>query len=566
MKTTDKWPVGKEQPAWFERLNDDVLRLVLADLSLDDTNHLFNVVEVSKRLYFLAMPLLYRDTTLDLARSTHQRLLRRLTRPGAQLPHAIRIIRLKGTSKQTPVQLLDLYVFFGSLTDIREFHWHGTLSIPHRFLEVLSCRHPTAEIYIDAQSIKLGVADTTPTLACTVFTHLAGTQLREFTYTPIDAAQMYGGFKLHLIQMLKRCHTLRALTISWTGDEYRDFPEVLAEVRQGPFTKLRELRFLTPARNGVALFTAGEVSLLRAHGCWDLLETLSLEHVSLLPHFLTTYSKLRNLWLYHVDQTSWNVIESWLDENNYSFENLANLQFFGIATTGSNVVQSMVPWAIVRRAPKVTTMLLHRAYYNPSSYLASNALTVSDVEQLRTSCPGLTYMSFDIAVRGKWPTLKNNILHELAQFPEAIEVELYLHMNLTLLSEIGLNRFKCRRAFNRVLHERRQLGLPCDSRFQIGFKVVRPLNRLRGNSVVPDYNYSLNKAGEVQVWRQNSTKLRETLHSMGLKDLMGRVTSSCTRLVGWGRGGYTAQLKRQEINNQGLAGFSADSMLYDLLT
>ena len=116
------------------------------------------------------------------------------------------------------------------------------------------------------------------------------------------------------------------------------------------------------------------------------------------------------------------------------------------------------------------------------------APSAHDVEQLRTLCPGLTFISIDIAMKGKWLKWPYDVLDQLVRFRETVEVELSLHMDL--VPRIAFNRLNCRKAFKYIRCERRRLGMPCNDDFQIGFKVVGS-RRGKLDSTLPDYNFWL---------------------------------------------------------------------------
>lgn len=100
------------RPGLFDKLIDDVLRLVIQEISVvEGKAGLLNVCLVSRHLYLRTVPHLYREILFDLTKASHRRLLERLAIANSQTAAVIRVLGISGSGVLGPYSISYHQVF-----------------------------------------------------------------------------------------------------------------------------------------------------------------------------------------------------------------------------------------------------------------------------------------------------------------------------------------------------------------------------------------------------------------------------------------------------------------------
>lgn len=551
----------------LENIIDDVLGLIIEELYNEYSNNdLLNLCLVSRQLYLFTIPYLYRSVRLDFGRASHLRLLQRLVRPGSRLVEKIRILSILGTSRDSAIRLIDLYVLFSRLTYLQQLDWEGCLNIPHFILQTLHDRFPEARLNVDASQSRLGVAGSAPQPLYSVLNSPAGWQLAKFDFSPTCVAQVYANFKRDLVGMLKRNRTLSFLRIyeDQTLYGYKLYPELQRHFRGGTFPPITQLLLSSD------IFTSRELSMWGSRGGWDKLTVLKIHDPERLCAFIGRTPKLHDLMFYSTESFDIDQVEAYLDSMSVEapFGKLRRLWYKDVDNEDSAVQdRRVVPWCMLQRLPEITDLDIHRSRFDYGVPGASlDTPTAEDIRRIRKLCPELQRFRFDVALHGQTADWPFDVLEEIAQFKEPIELQLYLHLQDKFWTRATIHRVKCRAVFKFIVEKRKALGLPCEKPFQIGFKVVRLFEQIRECWNIPDYNIYLNKSGKPELIRYMYWPPKESPEQMSTEDLQKkRKGEFLSRRLGWDRHGYQREIQRRE-RCASTGGNTLDTTLYDSWT
>jgi hypothetical protein len=538
---------------------DDILHLILDEICLDDKDALLSMCLVSRRLYLLTAPYLYRNVKLDFTRPSHVHLVRRLVHPGSRWAARIRVLRITGTQKTTALRLLDLYVLFGRITKLQQLEWKGCLSIPHRILETLSVRFPTARLIVEASKTKLGVSTNAPLPFYNIFNHVAGRQLTFLEFKPVNIKQLYNGIKADFLHMLKRAEALQDLR--WFEDmhDIKEHPEMLDCFQYGSLPRLRNFFLFS-----YTMFTNIELRTWGLRGGWSELTNLTLYDSYQLCTFVGQIPKLEELSFFPVENFAIDRIGACL-QSPPTDAPFGRLRKFSYKDQDSRYRfhrgSVVVPWCMLERMPKLEHLAFDRCRFiwecpGPSLDMA----TAQDICRIRTMFPCLKSLSLDLAIRGviaRWPY---DLLEELALFKEPIEMNLFLHAIDKKKTRAMLHRFKFSKIFRHIVKLRKAQQLPCQPPFQVGFKVIRLWKQYRNQSDHVDWHLWLDEDGD-RNWKRYRTRNDETGEAHGTK-----TTDKVWQWLGLDQQGYSRHPRQREQSASTTTGIHLDTTLWDAWT
>lgn len=108
---------------------------------LDADNDLLNLCQVSRKFYQLATPWLYRDIYVDVSKSSHRRLLRRVSSSGSQLPRHVRSLIIDTIEWGNLQAVFDLGLALAKLVNLDDLAISGAVVFLHCILGTLYHRH-----------------------------------------------------------------------------------------------------------------------------------------------------------------------------------------------------------------------------------------------------------------------------------------------------------------------------------------------------------------------------------------------------------------------------------------
>ncbi|OAL51965.1 hypothetical protein IQ07DRAFT_479634, partial [Pyrenochaeta sp. DS3sAY3a] len=516
---------------------------------------------VSRQLYILTTPYIYRSIHINFTRASSKRALHQLIRPGCRLPEKIHRLSLSGTDKDSTMQLLDLYVLFSRLTCLQELIWEGSFNVPHFILETLSNRFPKARLFIQATELKLGVALDAPQPLHTVLNHPVSGQLTRLDFEPSDIGQVYDGFKQDVIKMLKHNQGLRYFRFHEDFESPREYPELLSHFQSGTFPQPKELLLTTH------MFTCRELSLWAAKGGWSELTFLKLHDPQQLCEFIGKAPKLRELLFFTTNRFDIDDIQAHIDSTSLKspFGTLDRLCYKDTDNWNSAVQdRRVIPWCILESNPQMKELDIHRSrfdYFLPGPDL--DTASGEDIRKIRKLCPNLQKFNLDISLEGRHATWPMDVVEELAHFPEAIEINIYMHLLNDRTALATIHRFTCRKIFRFIVQKRQSLGLPCQPPFIVGFKLVKLFENIHDHWNVNDYDFWLQKNNRLAMFRYRHREPRVDLDEMSIDDLQQRRKQGLLRKLGWDRKGYEREMHRRQ-QGSGEGSPSSSGTLYDL--
>ncbi|KAF1834300.1 hypothetical protein BDW02DRAFT_598307 [Decorospora gaudefroyi] len=547
----------------FERLINDVLTLILEQVT--STQDLRSLSLVSRRLYLHTVPILYRKIDLDLSRSSHHSLLRQLARRKSLRPSLIRRLSVKSLNGDHADAARDLCALFLKLSYFHELSWNSVLAAPRTILDTLTTRFPRARLLLTVtdnfskwQSNPMSWEGLNMTR---ILQHPACLLLTHFHFAPGKAGRFPSTFKVDLIRMLTRNRVLKSLCVYAVFDMTVGFPDMSEFLQQQCLPKLENLQLHVFHD---MLFTSRELAYWGSRGGWENLTSLSLYQVPQLLPFLGRAPKLRKLQIFSLIYDDMDLIDHHMAHEvgtNSFFPSLDELRFIPHSIPEYVPHQRAVaPWAILKRAPQLTVLDISRQHLPDGVVGISLATpTVSEIQQIRRYCPGLTKLRLNVRLIGnvaKWP---HHILRELAAFQQPIELGLFLHQVEPRGATITNDRGSFSLALWYVNRERKRLHLSCKEPFSVGFRIVRPWKKMQ-----PYWDSYSHAGASARLQKFEMDAPRERLTDMSLERLKEKKQKQFSMKIGWDRRGYGKEIRLREQTNSEDTDGDAEVVLYDV--
>jgi len=459
-----------------EKLNEDVLRLIIE--AVDTDRGLLSLARVSRQFHELTTPELYKDIGLNLSHRSHCRLIARLAQTDNQVPRLIQYLSIQDVGKASVRSALDLLVVLAKLTNLRAFTCEGSMNIPECVLETLR-RQGSQNIHeLNTRNLDLAPGLPQPIHAFMIFP--ACTRLTIFNFTAIDYQDVYDDFKVDVVCMMVHNPALKQLNIggciSWG---MKEFPEMVSVFKHCTLPRLTSLSLFTGTSTW--FFTPWELAIWGMRGGFEELTNLEVQTVFVLTPFIGRTPRLETL-NFNIDyDDELEILSEHLEAAASRFPfgpNLRSLRFQGVNYLHwYQPLQTlqMVPWCLLRIAPKLTTLNLHRPFLLSSTEASTLSTTPEDIRTIGEMCPELSQLRIDVGLpysRTKVPSLPKDVLEALAQLKGPIKLGIYLHVLHPKSADFALNESIYYKLFNDMLDTRDRLGLPCDPPFEVGFTVV----------------------------------------------------------------------------------------------
>jgi hypothetical protein len=478
---------------WCHKLNEDVLRLVIAQV--DSLRGLSNLCKVSRQFYWLAVAQLYRIIDLNLSSPSHRRLLHRLASPKVGFSKHIRALTVDGIEQGHLQPVFDLSLVLTKLVNLEELSFTGSVRFPQCLLSTVSDRHNGTELDLQAAVLFPGMPQP-------LHTSLAGLTCRRLTHLhfSLDTAdQIHDGFKKDIVQMLLQTPYLRSLMIWIEVITDRHFPDLLLELGYEGLPKLEELWLITG--QDMELLSPRELADWGTVGGWDNLHTLMLERPRDLLAFIGKVPRLRSLIFYPRRDADIDEIESFLKVTDCDapFGQEINIitqvpqYYLSHLPVG---LSNVVPWFLLQHAQNITTLVTNQLRVDGGTPGYICTITKDDIVQLRSLCPKLEELWVDVVYHPDSLAATNNQLANLARIEKLKKLNISLHVKHSRFWKTRLGRWDYYLMFNNIIEQRKYYHLQCEAPFAVEFKMVRDWDETKGHEHVPDYEFWISDSGK----------------------------------------------------------------------
>jgi hypothetical protein len=490
------------QARHLERQPNEILDLILSELRLQRPADLLRICLVSRQLYILALPHLYRKTCIDLRYASHLRLLRRLERPGSRILSLIRHLHLVCLDDKHAEHRFRIRDLFQGLVILEELEWEGPFDMPVSILNALLEFFPQARLSIKSRRFMFKGMKFLSLLGAETLCSLRGTAISTITYLDLNLDQCDPfdfDFQQELIGVVISNPALKFLQVAApfiTLENERSMTETMEGLS---LPRLRELRLFV---HGSALFTEDELNIWGLQGGWEELEFLGLYHIESFIPFIGRTPKLGTLWLLPRDEEDTADLESRLMECKGScpFPVLHSVKTRSpwSETIPARKNHRVIPWYLLDSLPLEQLQFLDLSRPYEDEQVVTDMPQAEDIAKIRDMCPDLKELRLDMILtwdRGPWPS---NIVRELTAWVKPINLMLFLHVGshpaienmwsllrwLVHSVQYGYrSTFKIRRCFRK---ERQSQMMPNE-----------PLLMVDGISILP--NDSLTESVEVMI-------------------------------------------------------------------
>jgi len=556
----------------IDRSSTEILGLICEELqsSQGEKDDLLALCLVSRRLYLVTTPYLYRNLRIDLTRASHIRLIQRLIYSGPQLARKIQCLTISGTEKQTDFQLQDIDLLLARIGCLREFAWNGSLDIPHQTLQTLRLKFPKARLRIGALHTRLqGLPASAPAPPHATLLHPGCNHLRAFHFLSTGSGFLYTGFKRDLIHMLHhnpQLHSLHLDTYLEPWDKsLRGDPELLNELQSGPLPRVSSLILAT------SLFSTGEIELcaqrdmfrrvvlLRVHNSKQFLSicarALNLGDVTLVPEHGLRFDGL----IAQVEQLA--------ALKRPPFRKVQSLRYQTFEHLNSPSQQPAMPWYLIGQMPILISVELYPFLLQSSRAGPQlDATTTTDLKKLRDLVPGVEKIVVHVPARPLQSQARLEILRELATFERLNDVSLYLFASNGINCPAKLQLLMCYQIFVAFLDARKATSRN-EEPLTMLFKFVEPRLFTSSKWFTPDYRFALTTSGTIESFRRQDecdiVSLRMDRLTNEELESSGRMQKLAEALNGDWRA-YERERERRESSARCLAGLGSHATLWDM--
>lgn len=526
----------------LETLCEELVCLVVAHV--EDLTDLCNMSLVSRRLYLLTVPILYRHVTLHAFRKSDVELLKQLSHPRTRMPQYIRTLHF-------PEQQIDLIknhvehykrmlTSLLKVKNLRVFKWEAHEDIPSEILDTIATRFPCASIELHCFYGVYGGMTPVSTRPYSIFAHATRSQVTRFEFTTTDMSPFYRNFKEDVTNMIKNDKCLIYFKIKSSNPATFVYPEYLGSFRGHDLPQLTHFILDIP---GEAIFTHNELSLWGTKGGWDRLNVLELKSMELFRAITNRAQNLSELKLSVNDyadsenNAALNVKEA--VETKASFPTLVKFRFQDL-TPLLPQSRHAVPLELLEQMPNLTSLNISTEDLPFDTEMCVDAPSLEEVKEIRRLCPKLEEFGIDMNQLGPFATWPRSILDELARFQQPIHLKLYLHQMETKRARLMKGKLDYYAISCHIRRERQRLGLPIISPFRVTYKIADELGRFDNEFNDPAcwaINYETCLGAFTMTWSYGHSIQREMRdwhnHIRG-RIIMTRRRVTKTRLGNWG--------------------------------
>ncbi|OCL01270.1 hypothetical protein AOQ84DRAFT_393803 [Glonium stellatum] len=504
----------------LQGLNDDVLRLIIGEIFRDDDRLTLDAVsKVSRRLYQISVPWLYRRVIILFTARSHRALLLRLLKDGSKLLSFIRELRIKRYLRSASEQQGQILELLHRLKRLESFWWDDYCDMPDVFLNFLHEKWPNARIIIDAEqvcpvrvkySLNRNSAFVWPSSYC----------LHTFIFRAARQYEFDRSFKLNLFRTIKRSPNLKILQIwDFVSGPFGNLDDMSSELKndcnlttgvaehEAKSEDLPRLEELTLAGRILPLFTQNELNVWGSNDGWAKLKRLMLKPSDCLPAFLGRVPSLEVL-----DCSSYlsKAIEDYTDPTRLEKPKpllgvLRELEYQGFGIT--------FPIEVLQH---VSRTLISLKMHNMDTFVHQNGSTepadaqYRDVITLNDTCPWLETLAVDMWRERVWP---EEFFTALARFRYLINVTIFVERPSEIGTSPVIDKDSCKYIYKFIQDRKcgkrlRRLEI---KQHKMGVTVgpsSSPQCRGPVSSISPDYTCASTKEGDILVdevyWQQNA--------------------------------------------------------------
>jgi hypothetical protein len=245
-----KKPSSTRRTPWCQSLNEDVLRLVIEEVST--YRGLSHLCQVSRQFYQLVIVRLYRGVELKISTPSHQRLLRRLACPKDRFARYVRNLIINGIEHGQSQAVFYLSLALSRFVNLEALAHRGSVVFPKCLLDTLCNRTGAVDPGHYAAALMPGM----PQPLYTSLTGLACAKLTSLYVSLETADPIQETFKSDLVQMLLHAHCLRVLQMFMDTETDPNFPDLSPSFYYDGLPKLEELWLII---GEMEIFTSNEL-------------------------------------------------------------------------------------------------------------------------------------------------------------------------------------------------------------------------------------------------------------------------------------------------------------------
>lgn len=454
----------------FETLANELLHAILEHVQ--DTQDQLSLCLVSRRFYISTVELLYRNITIQFAAASHRQLWRRLTHPTSHIPARIRVLRISWSAKSDGVSMNELFKIFRGTTNLRRVVWCGPLDIQH-YLSI-AIRSFSLQATIEIQHSWPATREKAELAMQRLSIYPYRSHVTHLHLHLSESVMSSADLKKHLLKALKNSQALIHVRFSVPDDLY--FPEYAAEFDKGDLPKLKHLDL-----GSSKIFTADELERWGKGGGWSQLQHLCVCRPERLYSFVGSAPNLTSLYLYIFRRADLVDMDMFFAQSNDA-PPFPKLQRFYCEEITLLHNTHYLPLRFLQWMPGLTSLTLLRRRHLLGPQAPDPAFPeAADIRKIRLFCPGLEKLDIEIDMNNAFSLKPSDIYTELCKFEKPIYLHLnpYVHIYSTTRAD-KIKRFLGYFCVGRkLLHMRRQLGLPHLEPCKIGFTSVEegPYNR-----------------------------------------------------------------------------------------
>ena len=423
------------QTTLLGRQPNEILDLILSEVCRQSIRDLSNICLVSRELYGLAVPHLYRKTCVDFRRASHLCLLRRLERPGSRIPGMIRHLHLASWEPkhiELPENRNRIENLFNGLVNLEELEWEGPFDVSAFVLDALLMRFPRTRVSIKSKQLAYGDTTTSMSLRREPENSIHQRAISTITCLEINLSEYtswpWTGFRHELMGIVIRNPALKVLKVVADSIGEVDYTTLTEIIKEHTLPKLRDFRLFV---SDSSIFTEDELQVWGEQGGWEELVSLGLNDPKSLIPFIGKTPILEKLCLIPRDGENTEALESHLANSKEScpFPALEHLKirspWSGFATTQHNY--RAVPWNLLNLLPLGQLKSLDISRPCGGIRDTPDVPQAEDISKIRNMCSKLNELSLDMAipmVQGQWPS---DVIKELTAFTEPITLTIFMH-------------------------------------------------------------------------------------------------------------------------------------------
>ncbi|OCK76552.1 hypothetical protein K432DRAFT_142242 [Lepidopterella palustris CBS 459.81] len=426
----------------LQRLDDDVLHLILGEAYRDDRSTLCSTSKVSRRFYQLSVPWLYRIVHIKFTSKTYRALFARLQKDGSNLQYFVRKIRLSEYFRSKHEHRRQLVDFLPKLKRVESFWWDDYCDMPCHILDCLQKNWPKAQLTVTAKQVWMSRPNEVQMCKDVLYpVWPSSAHLRTFILTTARDTDFPPDSKRSLFKMLRSSPNLKTLHIlDWISYHYGSYPDMSSIFCQGS-GDLVQLEELVLKGQIEPILTLRELEVLGLNGGWEKLKILRLNPAKFLPAFI---GRVPSLEVLGCDCLLRGAMERFDGSISLAapLGPLQELDYEDINITLPIEMLQHVSSTLrtVKMHKKKPTIHGFDICYPPG-------LETHELEKINEACPGLEVLAIDMRWDNEWPW---QFLASFAEFRNLTHLTLFVEWPIEIGIEPVVDEVQCMRLFNFV--------------------------------------------------------------------------------------------------------------------